>query len=165
MSWRRLEDVFKTFWKRLEDVWLRQICWPWRRCLEDVFWRRRLKTSSSRRMFAGSVPPIQKQPYAYVLQKRCFQNYAIFIGKRLCWNLFLINFIKKRLQHRCFPMNIAKLLRKGFFIEHLQWLLLVFITTFRNILRRPFSYFIYLPILASKLEKQSFADVFQKMCS
>ena len=30
------------------------------------------------------------------------------------------NFIKKRLQHRCFPVNIAKYLR-SFFIEHLQW--------------------------------------------
>ena len=31
------------------------------------------------------------------------------------------NFIKKRLQHRCFPVNIAKLLRTAFFIEHLPW--------------------------------------------
>ena len=77
---RRLEDVLKTFWKRLEDVlktygqeeyigldqdvlktsWRRMtkanifvlIKMSWRR-LEDVFWRRRWKTSSSRRMFAG----------------------------------------------------------------------------------------------------------------
>ena len=33
-------------------------------------------------------------------------------------------FIKKRLQHRCFPVNIAKFLRATFFIEHLWWLLL-----------------------------------------
>ena len=32
------------------------------------------------------------------------------------------NFIKKRLQHRCFPVNIAKFLRTAFFIEHIQWL-------------------------------------------
>ena len=31
------------------------------------------------------------------------------------------NFIKKRLQHRCFP---AKFLRTPFFIEHVRWLLL-----------------------------------------
>ena len=34
------------------------------------------------------------------------------------------NFIKKRLQHRFFPVNIAKFLRTTFFIEHLWWLLL-----------------------------------------
>ena len=34
------------------------------------------------------------------------------------------NFIKKRLQHRCFPVNIAKFLRTVFFIEHHWWLLL-----------------------------------------
>ena len=42
----------------------------------------------------------------------------------MCWNLFLIQFIKKKLQHRCFPVNIAKFLRTTFFIEHLRWLLL-----------------------------------------
>ena len=33
------------------------------------------------------------------------------------------SFIKKRLQHRCFPVNIAKLLITASFIEHLRWLL------------------------------------------
>ena len=32
------------------------------------------------------------------------------------------NFIKKRLQHGCFPVNIAKFLRRAFLIEHLPWL-------------------------------------------
>ena len=30
------------------------------------------------------------------------------------------NFIKKKLQHRCFPVNFAKLLRTDFFIEQLS---------------------------------------------
>ena len=34
------------------------------------------------------------------------------------------NFIKKRLQHRFFPMKFAKFLRTPCFIEHIQWLLL-----------------------------------------
>ena len=34
------------------------------------------------------------------------------------------NFIKKRLQHRCLLVNIAKLLRTAFLKEHLEWLLL-----------------------------------------
>ena len=42
------------------------------------------------------------------------------------------NFIKKRLQHRCFPVNIAKLLRTAFFIEQLRWLLLDFL---KNLLK------------------------------
>ena len=47
------------------------------------------------------------------------RNFAIFTVKQLCWSLFLIklqdrsscNFIKKRLQHRCFPVNTANFLR------------------------------------------------------
>ena len=31
--------------------------------------------------------------------------------------------IKKRLQRSCFPVNIAKFLRKSFLVEHLWWLL------------------------------------------
>ena len=54
------------------------------------------------------------------------KNLEIFTGKYLCWNLSLFNeiaglkaynFIKKRLQHRCFPVNIAKFVRT-YFIEH-----------------------------------------------
>ena len=47
------------------------------------------------------------------------KNLAIFIGKHLCWRFFLINFIKKRLQHRCFPVNIAKCLSTAFYIEYI----------------------------------------------
>ena len=41
-----------------------------------------------------------------------------------CWGLHACNFIKKRLQQRCFPVNIAKILRTAFFKEHLGRLLL-----------------------------------------
>ena len=34
------------------------------------------------------------------------------------------NFVKKKLQHRCFPVKSAKFLRTSFFTEHPQWLLL-----------------------------------------
>ena len=63
----------------------------------------------------------QKQPFADVLQNSiALKNFAIFTGKHLYWN----NFMKKRLQHRFFSLNIAKFLRKAFSIEHLRWLLL-----------------------------------------
>ena len=58
------------------------------------------------------------------------KNFASFLGKHLCWSLFLKNFIlerdfiKKRLQHRCFPMKFVKLIRTPFFTKHLWWLLL-----------------------------------------
>ena len=38
------------------------------------------------------------------------KNFAILTEKHLCWRLFL----KKGLQHRCFPVNIAKFLRIAF---------------------------------------------------
>ena len=52
-------------------------------------------------------------------KKAVLKYFAIFTGKYLCWSLFFnkyaglqfCNFIKKRLQHRCFPVNIAKFLR------------------------------------------------------
>ena len=33
-------------------------------------------------------------------------------------------FMKKKLQHRCFPLNFAKFSSAALFIEHLRWLLL-----------------------------------------
>ena len=35
------------------------------------------------------------------------------------------NFIKGKLQHRCFPVRFANYFKKTFFTEHLQWLLLI----------------------------------------
>ena len=51
------------------------------------------------------------------------KNFAIFTGKHLCWNHFLIKLqdwrpaflFKKRLQHRCFSVITAKFLRTAFF--------------------------------------------------
>ena len=52
-------------------------------------------------------------------KKAALKNLVILTGKHLCWSLFFnknaglqsCNFLKKRLQHRCFPMNIAKFVR------------------------------------------------------
>ena len=52
--------------------------------------------------------PYKKQRYADVLHNRFFRNFSIFPEKHLRWSLFLINFIERRLQHRCFLLNIAK---------------------------------------------------------
>ena len=53
-------------------------------------------------------------------KKVVLKNFAIFTEKHLRWSLFLNkntvlqtwNFFKKRLQHKFFPVNIAKFLRK-----------------------------------------------------
>ena len=58
----------------------------------------------------------QKQPPEVFRKKGVLKNFAIFTRKHLCWSLFGVlgvNFIKKRLQHRYFPVNITKLLRKS----------------------------------------------------
>ena len=41
------------------------------------------------------------------MKKAFLKIFAIFTGKHPCWSLFLIKIIKKWLQHRCFPVNIA----------------------------------------------------------
>ena len=50
------------------------------------------------------------------------KNFTIFAGKHLCWSYFLIKLqawrsaiLLKRLQHRCFLVNIVT------FLEHLFW--------------------------------------------
>ena len=71
---------------------------------------------------------VQKQPFAYLLQNRCSEKLgnihrkahvleSLFnkaLGRQTC------NFIKKRLQHSRFSVNIAKILRMAFFLEHLR---------------------------------------------
>ena len=50
------------------------------------------------------------------IKEAILKNFAIFTGKRPCWSLFLTKlqtcyFMKRRLHHRYFPMDIAKFLR------------------------------------------------------
>ena len=60
------------------------------------------------------------------------RNFVKFTGKHLCQSLFFnkvaglkpATLLKKRIWHRCFPVNFEKFLRTSFFIEHLRWLLL-----------------------------------------
>ena len=52
------------------------------------------------------------------IKKAVLKNFAIFLRKHLFWSLFLIKLqtfrsttLIKRLQHRCFPVNIANFLK------------------------------------------------------
>ena len=63
----------------------------------------------------------------YSIKKVGLKNLVIFIGKHLCWSLFLTkfaglqagNFITKRLQHRCVPVNIVKTFKNIYLKGHL----------------------------------------------
>ena len=46
------------------------------------------------------------------------------------------NFIENRLQHRCFPVSIPKVLGTIFFIELLQWLLLNYVLVSERIFKK-----------------------------
>ena len=82
------------------------------------------------------------QPFANVLQQnRCSYKFSD-IHKKMSvleslfskvTDLMACNFIKKRPQHRCFPVNITKCLRIAFFLEYLQWLLLTMVAKFLRI--------------------------------
>ena len=55
------------------------------------------------------------------------KKFANFTEKHLCWTCKLAcNFIKKRLQHRYFPVKYVNFFRTAFFTEHLRWLLIMF---------------------------------------
>ena len=48
------------------------------------------------------------------MKKGVLKNFAKFTGKHGFWSLQAYNFIKKRLQHRCFLVDFAKLLKTSF---------------------------------------------------
>ena len=58
------------------------------------------------------------------IKKAILKNFAIVTGKQLCWGLFLINFIQKTLQRRCFHLKIAKFFRTPIFKNICERLLL-----------------------------------------
>ena len=77
-----------------------------------------------------------QQPPEMSYEKAVLKNFATFTEKYLCWSLFLIklqagNFIKKRLQHRCFLVNIAKILRASI-LKNICERFLLFIFIFRS---------------------------------
>ena len=74
------------------------------------------------------APKEQKQPFADVLQNRCSYKFRNIHTKATVleslFNKVAGIRLQKRLEHRCFPVNIAKFLRTAFVIEHLWCLLL-----------------------------------------
>ena len=66
------------------------------------------------------------------VRKGVLRNFAIVTLKHKCQSLFFSKVaglrsaisLKKRLRHKCFPVNFVKFLRIPFSTEHLWWLLL-----------------------------------------
>ena len=84
---------------------------------------------SSKMAINWELRDFQKQPLKVFYKKAVLKNFAIFTVKHLRWSLLFAgclqhNFIKKRLQHRCFPVNIAKYLRTPFLKKICERLLL-----------------------------------------
>ena len=61
---------------------------------------------------------VQKESPIQLLPKITSETAVLTTALTAC------NFILKRLQHMCFPMNIAKCLQTAHFCGNLQWLLL-----------------------------------------
>ena len=81
-------------------------------------------------VYECALKQLQKQSFVDVLQNRSSCKFRTFHRKTPVLEFFLIklqvkacNFIKRRLQHRCFPAKFSKFLRTPFFTEHLWWLL------------------------------------------
>ena len=93
----------------------------WRKCFSVNFFRTQYLQNTSRRL-----TQYRSNRSQMFFQIGTLKNFATFTAKyfAIFTGLKARNFIKKRLQHRCFPLNIAKFLRSACFIEHLLWLLL-----------------------------------------
>ena len=105
----------------------------------------RLPKDWSERSFFGTIGYFESievvVPRCSVKKAFVLRNFAKFTGKHLCQSLFFNkvarNFIKKRLWHRCFPVNFAKFLRTTFLTEHPRWLLLNQIKFNVQIIQKP----------------------------
>ena len=66
------------------------------------------------------------------VRKGILRNFAKFTGKHLYRSLFFnrvaglrpATLLRKKIWHKCFPVNFAKFSRTAFFTEHLWWLIL-----------------------------------------
>ena len=85
--------------------------------------------------YAKNTIAVQKQPPKVFCKKGVLKNFANITRKHLCQSLFFNKVAGLSLQHYqkrdsdtgFFPVNLAKILRTSFFIEHLWWLVLAFL--------------------------------------
>ena len=87
---RRLEYVLKTSWRRLEDVWSRRLCCSGSRRFEDVLktssedvWVRRTYSSWSRRLEGVLKTPSEDEDERRL--QDVFHTQDVFIKTDVCW--------------------------------------------------------------------------------
>ena len=93
---------------------------------------------------ATNVPTtdIQEQPPELFYNKNVLKNFAKFTIKHLCQSLLLnkvaglmpVTLLKKRLCHRCFPVNFTKFLRTPFYRTPLGDCFCPYLNTFHSVL-------------------------------
>ena len=101
---------------------------PW--CLTFIFYQKYFYDKMDLKLFYFHVTNYRSSRPEVFCRKGLLRNFATFTGKHLCQSLFFnkvaglrpATLSKKRLWHRCFPVNVAKFLRTPFFTEHLRWL-------------------------------------------
>ena len=105
---KKSRDKFKTWLMFIFECRCRCRCWFLSRC--------RCRDTNAE---------ISKWP----CKKGVLKNFAILTWKHLCWSLFaglqVCNYIKKRLQRYCFPVNSAMFLRTHILKNTCEWLLLI----------------------------------------
>ena len=103
----------------------------------------------------SQVEPLRRSSRPEVFSKKgVLRNFAKFTEKHLCQSLFFNKvadlrsaaLLKKRLWHRCFPVNFEKFLRTPFIIEHLRWLLLSLVDSKYQYIQRNRNNLIQLPV-------------------
>ena len=103
----------------------------------------------------SQVEPLRRSSRPEVFSKKgVLRNFAKFTGKHLCQSLFFNKvanlrsaaLLKKRLWHRCFPVNFEKFPRTAFIIEHLRWLLLSLVDSKYQYIQRNGNNLIQLPV-------------------
>ena len=88
-----------------------------------------MKCCNKNYMIKKTFPPIHLNNASNLLSIACCLKFRKFTGKHLYWSLFFnkvtrlqaCNFIKKRLQYRCFPKKFAKFLRTTFFADTIYY--------------------------------------------
>ena len=67
---------------------------------------------------------IYKKYFGEYAEQMRYLEYVYESGEAVVKKVEPATLLKKRLWHRCFPVNFAEFLRTPFFTEHLWWLLL-----------------------------------------
>ena len=120
---------------------------------------------SSRVLCSLSMPLFRSSRPELFCRKGALRNFAKFTGKHLCQSLFFdkveglrpATLLKRRVWHRCFPVNFRKFLKTPFFIA-------MFFCIFRDLYQR--YKHLLLKVHRSQLTSliKQFSEKFVKLC-